>query len=56
MQPIRTISEIPCHIDILPTIQIPLYQNLSIEVKQLRALGMSYKVKGGSRLAPPLLK
>jgi hypothetical protein len=43
MQPIQTISKIPCHINILPIIQIPLYQNLSIKVKQLQALGMSYE-------------
>ena len=42
MQPIRTISEISAHIKILPTRQIPLYQKLSIKVKQLHTLGMSY--------------
>jgi hypothetical protein len=43
MQPIQTISEIPCHIDILPIIQIPLYKKLSTKVKQLQTLGMSYE-------------
>ena len=41
-QPIRTISEISAHINILPAIQIPLYQKLSIKAKQLKSLGMSY--------------
>jgi len=43
MQPIRTISEISAHINILPVIQIPLYQKLSINVKRLHVLGMSYE-------------
>ena len=43
-QPIRTISEISAHIQILPTRQIPLYQKISTKVKQLRLLGMPYQL------------
>ena len=43
MQPIRTISEMPAHINILPVFQIPLYKKLSTRVRQLRILGMSYE-------------
>jgi len=42
MQPIRTISEIPVHINIIPIMQIPLYKKLSTKVKQLQTLGISY--------------
>ena len=41
-QPIRTISEIFAHIQILPTRQIPLYQKISTKAKQLHTLGMSH--------------
>ena len=41
-QPIRTISEIPIHIKILPIKQIPLYEKLFIKAKQLHALEISY--------------
>jgi len=42
-QPIRTISEIPIHIKILPIKQIPLYQKISIKTKQLHTLGIPYR-------------
>ena len=41
-QPIRTISKISAHINILPVIQIPLYKKLSLKTNQLHALGMSH--------------
>ena len=47
MQPIRTISEISAHTDILPAIQIPLCKTLSAKVKQLRTLEMSYENTAG---------
>ena len=43
MQPIRTISEIPAHIKILPSKQISLYQKISLKAKQLYSLGMSFR-------------
>jgi DNA invertase Pin-like site-specific DNA recombinase len=43
MQPIRTISEISVHINIMPAVQIPIYKMLSNKVKRLRTLGMSFE-------------
>jgi len=43
MQPIRTISEISAHINIIPVVQPPLYEKFSNKTKQFRALGMSYE-------------
>jgi len=42
-QPIRIISKIPGHINILPVAHIPLYQKLPVKTKQLYSPGVPYE-------------